>query len=488
MVQKLNFPRRSPISEGQIVRAQGKEPLTTSTDGKGANWFGPLAPLPPMAPDAVRGRAFDYPTGFNLSHRPRSNEGVSYAMLRSLADSYDLMRLVIETRKDQIENYEWEIVPREKFAKPSDDLVCDKVCRFLESPDKEHPWHVWLRSILEDMFVLDTVTIFPRKTRGGELFSLELVDPGTIKRVIDATGRTPVPPDPAYQQILKGLPAIDYTREELAFFVRNARSNRLYGYSPVEQVVMTVNIAMNRQLFQLNYFTEGNIPEALAGVPETWSMDQVKQFQLWWDSLMEGDLAQKRHMKFLPTDPRSVVFTKSPEMKDMFDEWLARIICFAFSIEPTALVKETNRATAETTAETAKKEGLMPLLNHLRVMINRLIHHWLGVEGCEFKWKLPNEVDPKSQAEIYKIYLDANVYDVNEVRSKLGEKELTPEEIEKRRAEKAPQAPMGPDGKPLPIATKEMDQAHASEEADKSREFQREQMREAAKQQKKEAA
>jgi hypothetical protein len=29
----------------------------------------------------------------------------------------------------------------------------------------------------------------------------------TIKRLINDTGRTPAPPDPAYQQILKGLTA-----------------------------------------------------------------------------------------------------------------------------------------------------------------------------------------------------------------------------------------------------------------------------------------
>jgi hypothetical protein len=39
-----------------------------------------------------------------------------------------------------------------------------------------------------------------------ELFALEPVDGATIRRVLDNTGRTPLPPDPAYQQIIKGLP------------------------------------------------------------------------------------------------------------------------------------------------------------------------------------------------------------------------------------------------------------------------------------------
>jgi hypothetical protein len=95
----------------------------------------------------------------------------------------------------------------------------------------------------------------------------------------EATGRTPLPPDPAYQQVLKGLPAVNYSRDELIYAIRNPRTNRVYGYSPVEQIIMTVNIAMRRQLSQLQYYTEGNIPEAMIGVPDPWNPDQIRQFQ-----------------------------------------------------------------------------------------------------------------------------------------------------------------------------------------------------------------
>jgi phage portal protein BeeE len=57
------------------------------------------------------------------------------------------------------------------------------------------------------------------------------------------------------------------------------RAHRVYGFSPVQQVLMTVNIALRRQLWQLDYFTEGSIPDALIGVPQGWTPDQIKQFQ-----------------------------------------------------------------------------------------------------------------------------------------------------------------------------------------------------------------
>ena len=137
----------------------------------------------------------------------------------------------------------------------------------------------------------------------------------------------PEPPYPAYQQVLKGLPAVDYRSDELFYLPRNVRSHRVYGYSPVEQVVMTVNIALRRQLHQLQYYTEGNVPEALIGVPETWTPDQIGQFQAYWDALLEGDTAQRRHARFVPdTISKSFVQTKDAGLKDDYDEWLARIV------------------------------------------------------------------------------------------------------------------------------------------------------------------
>ena len=81
---------------------------------------------------------------------------------------------------------------------------------------------------------------------------MQQLDGATIKRVIDDWGRTPQPyagPDgatvypPAYQQVLKGLPAVNYAARDIMYRPRNVRAHRVYGYSPVQQILMTVNIA-----------------------------------------------------------------------------------------------------------------------------------------------------------------------------------------------------------------------------------------------------
>jgi SPP1 gp7 family putative phage head morphogenesis protein len=388
-----------------------------TVSGNQEEFFGPSQPMEPAAQEAAVGRQFDYPVGFNLRQTPRESELNSFQQLRGLADSYDLLRIIIETRKDQVSSLSWTVKPRDKKSKA--DKRCEELNAFFLFPDREHTWDEWLRALLEDLFVIDAPTIYPRMNRGGGLYSLELMDGATIKRVIDDTGRTPIAPDPAYQQILKGLPAVNYSVDELVYAPRNIRTNKIYGYSPVEQIVMTVNIALRRQLHQLQYYTEGNVPEALVGVPMEWSPDQVAQFQMYWDNLMEGDTAARRHMRFVPGG-LSIMNTKEAVLKDMYDEWLARVCCYAFSVDPNQLVSQVNRATAESVRSAALSEGLLPIMQWTRNMINKIIWKYFGYTDLEFCWEETETLDPSVEAKINQIYVSAGIKTVNEVRGDLG--------------------------------------------------------------------
>ena len=408
-----------PLAPGLIARVAAG--LRWIAGGDPPDWFGPLDPMPPMAPPAIAGRSFDFPVGVNLRIQPRPDEPISFAELRALAESYDLLRLVIETRKDQLEKFAWAIRKRAgggDIDGDGDPRIAD-VEALLRYPDREHDFGTWLRLLLEDLLVIDAPTLYVRRDAAGGLYALEVVDGATIKRVIDERGRTPLPPAPAYQQILKGMPAIDYSTEELIYRPRNPRPHKIYGLSPVEQVVMTVNIALRRQVAQLQYYTEGNVPEAMIGVPESWSPDQIRQFQDYWDALLEGNTAARRHAKFVPGGMRPT-FTREPMLKDEYDEWLARVVCFAFSVAPTPFVRDSNRATAQTTQQAALAEGLTPLLRWVKGLLDEVIHRHLGYADLEFAWAESKDQDPAEQARIDDTYVRAGIKSVDEVRAELG--------------------------------------------------------------------
>ncbi len=425
---------KTPVSLGLIERASlGLRYVFTGQ--RPGDWFGPGAPPPAAAPGSVAGRQNDYPVGINLYPRPKTSETrTSYDSLRALADTLDLARLCIETRKDQMEKLEFSIQPKKlpgQLRRPKADGRCVSIKKFFDCPDGEHSWSEWLRILLEDMFVIDAPTLFVRRTRSDRLFALEPIDGATIARVLDDWGRTPRPPNAAYQQVLKGMPATSYTRPvafgdtpdpkmgELIYKPRNLRSNRIYGFSHIEQIITTIQIALRSQLSQLAYFTEGNVPDALVGVPPDWDADKIEAFQKAFDLMIAGDLAQKRRIKFLPGG-FDLKFTREPVLKNEFHEWLARVVCYCFSLPPTAFVQQVNRATAQTAKEQAQQEGLAPLMMWVKNLVDYCIATFWGADDLEFVWDSEQELDPATRAQIHVAYKNAGILSTDEVRADLG--------------------------------------------------------------------
>jgi hypothetical protein len=404
--------------------------VSYGSSGQGADWFGPLEPMTPLAPPQTIGRQWDYPAGYNLSTLARPYGAISFNALRGLADSYDLLRLVIETRKDQVARLNWSVKKRNKAAATELDQVrIDSVTRFLRRPDGQHNFSDWLRLILEDLFVIDAPAIYMQRDRSGRLTALLPLDGATIKPIIDDWGRTPQPYadhgeliyPAAYQQILKGYPAIDYTVSDMLYRPRNIRTNRVYGFAPVEQIVTTVNIALRRQIFLLDYFTEGNIPDSLIGVPDNWTPDQISTYQKYWDTYFDGDLGRRRKAKFVPGGvAKTFVQTKEPSLTGPFDEWLARIICFAFSISPQGLVAQVNRATAETQKKLSEEEGLQPILGWAKSLIDDVMTDEFDSSDLEFVWEFDPELDAATQETILSGYTSKGILTINEARAMLG--------------------------------------------------------------------
>jgi hypothetical protein len=382
-------------------------------------WFGPLQPLAPMAPPEVKGRQWDYPFGANLNYIPRSEDGVSFPELRGLADALPLLRAVIETRKDQIAAQSYAIRARARGDSPASSQAIDQVTCFLARPDRRHSFADWLRMLLEEMLVIDAATLYPRYNRGGSLYALDIIDGATIKPLIGEDGRAPESPDPAYQQILKGIPAADFSAEELLYLPRNPRAHRLYGMSPVEQIALTINIALRRDASTLDYYRAGSSPDAFATLPKEWTADQIRSFQDYFDALMSGNLAPRRQTKFMPADFK-LIEARQPPLKDQYDEWLARIICYAFSVPVSPFVSQVNRATGETMRQQATQEGLVPLKAWVKNALDHVIQECMNEPALEFVWVGDDAIDPLEQAQTLQILVGAGIKTREEARADLG--------------------------------------------------------------------
>lgn len=416
------------IDPGMLARAVGglKSFLgfTSVMGSPETPFFPPGKPMTPTAPGAA-GRRFDYPTAVNIYQRPRTNEGIDFDTLRAIADpvvgGYDLIRLAIETRKDQMSKLEWSVLPRKKTnvtMRPKSDERCEAAEVLLRRPDGHTPWQQWVSQLIEEQLVIDAPCIYRRRALDGSTIRLELMDGATIVPKLNYDGRRPED-GTAYQQILKGLPAVDYSKDDILYMPRNPRVNKIYGMSVVEQVLVTVNIGLRRQAGQLAFFTDGNIPDAISAVPEAWTTEQIAQFQAYWDTMV-NDAVTRRKMKFVPAGTAFQMTRATDALVDQFDEWLARIIAYAFSLPPTPFVKMNNRATAETAYETALSEGLQPLMIWLKSAVDYILANWLDTPDLELVWDQIKKPDPKEKEERDLIKVDKGIISRDDMRGDLG--------------------------------------------------------------------
>ena len=408
----------TPIPESMFARLASATRYVISGAGP-ASWFGPLQPLAPQAPAEVKGRQWDYPFGVNINYIPRSESALSFDNLRSLADALPLLRAVIETRKDQIAALNWTIRARDPRNAEAAARRCESARAFFVTPDRRHDFATWLRILIEDMLVIDAACVYPRYTRSGALYSLDVIDGANIKPLIGEDGRSPEAPGAAYQQVLHGVPAADFSADELLYLPRNVRSHRLYGMSPVEQIALTINIALRREQATLEYYNTGSIPDSFATLPKDWTVDQIRQFQDYFDALMSGNLARRRMVKFMPADFKLTETRQSP-LKDQYDEWLARVICYAFSVPASAFITQVNRATSQTLRTQAAQEGLVPLKAWVKRALDRVVQVCLKQPDLEFAWVGDDAVDPLQQAQTIAILVNAGIKTRDEARAELG--------------------------------------------------------------------
>jgi hypothetical protein len=112
-----------------------------------------------------------------------------------------------------------------------------------------------------------------------------------------------------------------------------------------------------------------------------------------------------------------VVQTKEPQHKDDFEEWLARIICFAFSVPPQWATKGMNRATAENHSAQAEEEGLEPTKEWVKDLIDEIVAEEFASPDLELHWLDEDEGDPETVLEGR---LKVGALTLNEMRDALG--------------------------------------------------------------------
>ncbi len=361
-----------------------------SSDLSGGVMFPPGEPLRPavgIAPGDGAPRQWAYPVGYNIAQRPRATEQTSFEQLRNLAALYDGVQVCERVYFDLLGRLEPRVVPRgellaegEPVGAPRWREPAQRIEAFLESPDRAQDLRAWLVAFVRDLLEIDAVAIYARRTRGGGLHALELVAGDSIKPLIDAQGRTPEPPQPAYQQFLYGVPGGWYTRDELDYVRETARTESVYGLSRVERVILRVNQALRKQDFDLARFTDGSTPLGIIEPPSEmpWTPEQVRIFEETFNGLLAGNDQYRVRARALPPGSKWHALAGDDPLV-AFDRFLLNVTVAAFGLtmDELGFTETSNRSVGETQQSVVYRRAVAPVAGLVAGYLTRAVRRWL---------------------------------------------------------------------------------------------------------------
>lgn len=394
-----------------------------------ASPFSPGTPLGPYDGYSRTPRTENYVTNYNVATRPRTYERVSFDTLRGLIDSYDVAQMCIWHRIDSIRSLDWSLVARAGYGGDLTDAIRIGM-KVLAKPDGQQPFSAWLAAFLYDTLAYDAGTLYRLRNRRGDAIGLRVVDGTMIAPLLDYWGNSPEEPAPAYVQYVNGLPWDQLTRNDLVYQPFRKRANSPYGLAPLETILLNANTDLRFQAYFLQRFTEGNIPSAFASAPETWTPDQIEQFQEYWDAWMLGDQAAKAQIKWMPGGGK-IEWSNEKDFQDHFSLFLMRKTAAAFHVVPADLgfTESVNKSSGESQADVQHRVGDLPLLRHVQTILSAFLQDDLHLP-LDFAFDLGEEqADRLEQAQADKIYLELGVIggsDIREMRYGLPEPDGQP--------------------------------------------------------------
>jgi SPP1 gp7 family putative phage head morphogenesis protein len=415
---------------GALVKSQPNPQMpaevAASIDNQGLNWASPYSPGQPLQPFSGYGglpKAWNVPAGYNIVSRPQRDSRVSFEVLKQLTDSYDIARMCIGHRIDDVRSLGYAVATKKGFRGDDDAVIAEaeRILEYPEGPGGTLPFHAWLAKYLEDVLRYDAGCLYRRRDRAGRVIGLKVVSGITIAPVLDYWGDTPLPPAPAYVQFYQGQPWKWLTTKDIIYVPFRPQSDSPYGFAPLEAVLLNANTDLRFQMHFLNWFTQGTVPEGFAMAPEDISTkDQLADWQGYWDALLYGDDAAKHQIKFMPFGTK-FEWPKDKPFDEKFPLYLMRKTAAAFHITPNDLgwTETVNRATADTQVDVQFRIGTLPLVEHVECIINSYLQVDRGLP-VEFSFDTGQEKEDRlAEAQTWGVYVQNGAASPDEMRREL---------------------------------------------------------------------
>lgn len=461
---------------GEVIAAVTQQATTPTTVGdaeplqRPEEWFRvpfnpgqPLYPQPinPTRQDTHRAepRVWEYPVSWNL--RYSSNKLIPWKTLRDAADA-PIVRQCIKTRQKALTGLDWDVTISQdaindlkkqgaSTAEATDALrqklapEIDRLAAFWRRPDAQQGLNFasWLWQLMEEQLVLDAVAIYPRYTYGRDLLGLRTIDGSTIKPLLDADGARPEPPFPAYQQILYGFPRGEYvaevdtdgivepgmTADQLIYQRREVRVWTPYGFSPVEQALVDVDLYLKRHGWMRSEYDDGVTPEMVLKNLGTnqWTPQQTLEYERDYNDQQAGQTAQRMRARVLPPGLEPAQLANIPERyKAEYDLHLIKLVASHFDVPITELGFSEAKGLgssgwSEGQESVNYRGGTLPDAKWWGSLLTEIQRIHLGAPAeLEFKFLGLDEEDEQIADQVSEARVKSGRLTVNEDRDRLG--------------------------------------------------------------------
>lgn len=426
--------RPEPVAASQIaLRAANALRATTNTTPtdievalrrQGIEWTLPFAPGRPLTPYygySARPRQEDYRVGRNVGTSTRPDR-TPFATLKQIIEGYDVALTCIRYIVNDLRSMSLRWGPMDGYEGDTKKDVAE-AAKFWRRPDGQQFFRNWLAEYGMDVLRFDAGTLYRERSRSGKLLSLKVIEGTTIEPLIDYYADKPAPPAPCYQQFIQGIPWDWLTSDDLIYEPMWPVSESPFGVAPIETVLLNANTDVRLQLFFLNFFTEGTVPEMLIPAPKDMSdADSIADLQETWDVYQQGNQAGRRGARFVPDWEHPPFQYKQVEQLDpKIAEYVMRRTVAAFGLTPQNLgiLDDVNRATADTQTDQQFRVGTLPHVGHYEDIINWVTQEDLGLP-VQAHFDTGREAEDRlMEAQAHALYVNMAAESTDEVRDKV---------------------------------------------------------------------
>jgi hypothetical protein len=377
--------------------------------------------------------SLNYAMGFK-----NKKDSLSYDVMRRTAQQLSIIGAIIQTRCNQIANFSapyrqtkslgYQIKHRDplhetkdselEFIKELEDFIANCGKRHAQNPyttRRRDDFETFLKKIVRDSLTYDQSGFEIVPDLKGKPFEFLAVDAATLRlaapssivgpnqswferdtrekfnapfRFSNLYDFDPERP-PAYIQVVNGQIQNVYYEDELAFGIRNPRTDiyvQGYGYGELEQLVSIVTSHLYAEEYNRRFFMQSSSPKGILNLKgENFTGDQLEAFRRQWKANVEG-VENSWRTPILQAEQGVEWINLNTSNKDMeygaWLEYLVKISTAVFQIDPAELnfdlsggVQQTPlfESSQEWKLKASKDKGLKPLLRFLAKLINKHI-------------------------------------------------------------------------------------------------------------------